>query len=276
MADATFIHPLSVVEAGAELGEGVRIGPFCHIGAEVVLGDGVEVISHVAIMGATTVGGRTRIFPQATLGGQPQNFRHKGGRTTLVIGENCTIRENVTMHRGTDNSRGETRVGDNGNFLAYSHVAHDCIVGNNATFANCATLGGHCEVGDNVNIGGLTAVHQFARIGDGAFLTACSGIGGDVIPFGVARGAPAVLRGLNMVGMKRSGMPRAEIHAARRAYRMAFDRSRPMAESLAAAAVELAAFPSAMKIIDFLKSRDRRYFVTPALDGEDGDDDADA
>jgi UDP-N-acetylglucosamine acyltransferase len=276
MADPTFIHPLSVVEAGAELGEGVRIGPFCHVGPEVVLGDGVEVISHVSIMGATTVGAGSRIFPQATLGGTPQNVRHQGGRTTLVIGRNCTIRENVTMHRGTDVSRGETTVGDNGNFLAYSHVAHDCIVGNNATFANCATLGGHCEVGDNVNIGGLTAVHQFSRIGDGAFLTACSGIGGDVIPFGVARGAPAVLRGLNMVGMKRAGMPRAEIHAARRAYRMAFDRSRPIAENLAAAAVELAAFPSAMKIVDFLRSRERRYFVTPALDGEDGDDDLDA
>jgi UDP-N-acetylglucosamine acyltransferase len=273
MSGATFIHSSSIVEPGAQLGEGARIGPFCHIGPEVVLGDSVEIISHVSIMGATTVGSATRIFPQATLGAAPQNTRHKGGRTTLSIGANCTIREGVTMHVGTDTSRGRTIVGDNGNFLAYCHVAHDCIVGSNVTFANGVLLAGHCEIGDNVIIGGLTAVHQFARIGDSAFLTGCSAIPGDVIPFGVARGNLAKLRGLNVIGMRRSGMPRAEIHAARKAYRIVFDRSRPMSENVAAAAIELAGSPSAMKIIDFLGSREKRYFVTPALDDDGGEDD---
>jgi UDP-N-acetylglucosamine acyltransferase len=202
--------------------------------------------------------------------------KHKGGRTTLSIGKNCTIREGVTMHTGTDTSRGETVVGDNGNFLAYTHVAHDCIVGKNATFANGATLAGHCEIGDNVIIGGLTAVHQFARIGDNAFLSGCSAVPGDVIPFGIARGNLAKLRGLNIIGMKRSGLSRAEIHAARRAYRTVFDRSRPISENLTAATVEFANFPTAMKIIDFLKSREKRYFLSPALDDDDGDEDADA
>jgi UDP-N-acetylglucosamine acyltransferase len=275
MQDGTFIHPLSVVEPGAQLGQRVRIGPFCHVGADVILGDEVELVSHVSVLGATTVGASSRIFPHAALGGLPQNAKHKGGRTTLAIGRNCTIREGVTMHTGTDASRGETVVGDNGNFLAYTHVAHDCIVGSNVTFANNATLAGHCEIGDNVIIGGLTAVHQFARIGDNAFLSGCSAVPGDVIPFGIARGNLAKLRGLNIIGMKRSGLSRAEIHAARRAYRAIFDRSRPVAENLAAAAVEFATFPSAMKIIEFLKSREKRYFLTPAIDGDDGGEDAD-
>jgi UDP-N-acetylglucosamine acyltransferase len=276
MQAETFIHPSSIVESGAELGQGVRIGPFTHIGPHAVIGDNVEIISHVAIMGATTVGAGTRIFPQAALGGLPQNAKHQGGRTTLVIGVNCIIREGVTMHIGTDTSRGQTLVGDNGNFLAYTHVAHDCIVGKNATFANGATLAGHCEIGDNVIIGGLTAIHQFARIGDNAFLSGCSAIPGDVIPFGIARGNLAKLRGLNIIGMRRSGLPRAEIHAARRAYRAVFDRTRPIAENLALAEIEFAAFPTALKIIDFLKSRDKRYFLTPAFDSDDGDEDADA
>ena len=276
MQAETFIHPSSIVEPGAELGQGVRIGPFTHIGPHAVIGDNVEIVSHVAIMGATTVGAGTRIFPQAALGGLPQNAKHQGGRTTLVIGANCIIREGVTMHIGTDTSRGETKVGDNGNFLAYTHVAHDCIVGKNATFANGATLAGHVEIGDNVIIGGLTAIHQFARIGDNAFLSGCSAIPGDVIPFGIARGNLAKLRGLNIIGMRRSGLPRAEIHAARRAYRAVFDRARPIAENLALAEVEFAAFPTALKIVDFLKSRDKRYFLTPDFDGDDGDEDADA
>src|SRR4051794_38249615 len=125
---STFIHQLSVVEPGAALGEGVSIGPFCYVGADVELGDGVELISHVSVVGATTLGAGTRVFPHAALGGLPQNTGHKGGRTTLSIGRNCTIRECVTMHAGTDTSHGKTIVGDNGNFLAYTHVAHDCVI----------------------------------------------------------------------------------------------------------------------------------------------------
>ena len=167
------------------------IGPFCHVGAEAVIGDRVELVSHVI--------DRRRHHARRRLQGlshggawarAPQNTKHKGGRTTLVIGRNCTIREGVTMHRGTDTSRGETTVGDNGNFLAYTHIAHDCVVGKNVTMANLATLGGHVVIGDFVTIGGLTGVHQMCKIGHHAFLGGAAIILGDVIPYGMASGNP--------------------------------------------------------------------------------------
>ncbi|MER8520096.1 acyl-ACP--UDP-N-acetylglucosamine O-acyltransferase [Mesorhizobium sp. M0644] len=268
----TVIHPSSVIEAGAQIGEGARIGPFCHVGPDAVIGDRVELVSHVSVIGATTIGASTKVYPMAILGGPPQNTKHKGGRTALVIGENCTIREGVTMHVGTDSSRGETRIGDNGNFLAYAHIAHDCVVGKNATFANQATLGGHCEVGDNVYIGGLTAVHQFVRIGDNAFLGGCSAIVGDVIPYAIAVGNRASLRGLNIIGLKRAGLPRSEIHLLRKAYKTIFDRSRTVGENIEFAKAEFASSPTAMKIVDFIAGRGKRHYAVPSLKGSDGDD----
>jgi len=271
----TSIHPSSVIEEGARLGEGVRIGPFCHISADAIIGDRVELVSHVSVMGATTIGAGTKVYPMATLGALPQNTKHKGGRTTLVIGENCTLREGVTMHVGTDSSRGETMVGDNGNFLAYAHIAHDCVVGKNATFANGATLGGHCEIGDNVYIGGLSAVPQFVRVGDNAFLGVCSAFVGDVIPYAIAVGNRASLRGLNIIGLKRAGLPRSEIYLLRKAYRAIFDRSRTVGENVELAKAEFAGSPTAMKIIDFITSRGKRHFAVPSLKGEGDDDNGD-
>lgn len=272
MHSEAFIHPTAVVEAGARIGKGSRIGPFCFIGSDATIGENVELIAHVTVLGATTIGDGCKVFPQAVLGGDPQNTRHTGGRTTLTIGKNCTIREGVTMHRGTDTSRGETIVGDNGNFLAFAHIAHDCIVGKNASFANGATLGGHCEIGDNVGIGGLSAVHQFVRVGDNAFLAGGSMIVGDVIPYAIAMGNRAKLRGLNLVGLKRSGMPRSEIHALRRAYRTIFDHSRTVGENVEMAKAEFADSPTAMKIIDFITSRGKRHFAVPPLKGGSDDD----
>lgn len=269
------IHPSAVVETGAVIGKGSRIGPFCHIGPDVTIGENVDLLSHVVVMGATTIGDGSKVFPQAVLGALPQNLKHNGGRTTLTIGRNAIIRESVTMHIGSDTSRGATIVGDNGYFMAYSHVAHDCTVGNNVTMANGATLAGHCEIGDNVVIGGLTAVHQFARIGNNAFLSGCSAVPGDVIPFGLARGNLAKLRGLNVVGMRRSGMSKADVQTVRRAYRTIFDRSRTLSENLDVASGEFAGSPVAMSLVAFLSERGRRYFVTPPLDGtsDDGADD---
>ncbi|THF59973.1 acyl-ACP--UDP-N-acetylglucosamine O-acyltransferase [Ollibium composti] len=274
MQDQTVIHPSSVIEPGARIGSGVRIGPFCHVSADAVIGDRVELIGHVSVLNATTIGEGSKVYPMATLGAPPQNNKHTGGRTTLIIGANCTIREGVTMHVGTDTSRGETIVGDNGNFLAYTHIAHDCVVGRNATFANGATLGGHCEIGDNVNIGGLTAVHQFVRVGDNAFLAGCSAIVGDVIPYGLASGNRAKLRGFNIIGLKRSGMPHSELHAMRRAYKMIFDHAHPMAENVEKARAEFSGSPNIMKIVDFLSTREKRYFIVPPLKGggSDGND----
>jgi UDP-N-acetylglucosamine acyltransferase len=244
------------------------------VAADAILSDRVELVSHVSVMGATTIGAGTKVYPMATLGAPPQNTKHKGGRTTLVIGENCTIREGVTMHVGTDSSRGETSVGDNGNFLAYAHIAHDCVVGKNATFANGATLGGHCEIGDNVYIGGLTAVHQFVRVGDNAFIGGCSAVVGDIIPYAIAAGNRANLRGLNIIGLKRSGMPRSEIYLLRKVYRSIFDRSRSVAENIELARAEFASSsPAAMKMIDFIASGGKRHYALPPLKGG-GDDDS--
>lgn len=268
------IHPTAIVDKGAQLGERVRIGPFCIVGPDVVLGDEVELVSSVTVIGATTLGANSKVFPQAVLGAAPQNTKHRGGRTTLRIGANTTIREGVTMHTGTDSSRGETIVGANGNFLAYAHVAHDCVVGDNVTFANAATLGGHVEVGDNVIIGGLTAVHQFVRIGDGAFVGGVTGVAGDVIPFGIVEGRPASLRGFNIIGMRRAGIARSEIHELRAAYRQLFDEAHPLSENIEIVRQRFAGSPNALKIVDFITSRGKRHLCVPPL-GSRGDSGAD-
>jgi UDP-N-acetylglucosamine acyltransferase len=269
---STSIHASAVVEKGAQLGAGVRIGPFCHVGGDAVLGDDVHLIGGVTVMGATTLGRGTVVYPNAVLGGAPQNNKHRGGRTTLTVGKNCVIRESATMHTGSDTGHGTTSVGDNGMFMAYTHVAHDCIVGDNVTFANNASLSGHCEIGDNVIISGMTAVHQFVRVGHHAFLGGMSAIVGDVIPFGMAVGNRAHLRGLNVVGIKRSGLPRSELLALRKAYGMIFNRERPVSENLEAARAAFTGSPAVADVIEFMTSRGKRYFTVPALDGGDDDD----
>lgn len=269
------IHPLSLVEPGAKIGRGVKIGPFCHVGPDAILGDGVELLSHVSIRGATELGAGCIVYPQAVLGALPQNTGHKGGRTTLTIGTNCIIREGVTMHVGTDTSRGRTDVGNNGHFLANSHVGHDCIVGNNVTFANNASLGGHVEVGDYVTIGGLSAVHQFSRIGHHAFIAGLTGVTGDVIPYAMASGARSRLHGLNIIGMKRAGLSREEIHAARAAYSALFEAPTPFAENLAAFSQKSDQSRAVASIIEFLHARGKRPLVSASGRGhleEHGDD----
>lgn len=275
MQTETFIHPAAIVEAGAQLGVGVRVGPFCHVSAEAVLGDGVELMSHVSILGATTLGEGCKVFPMATLGAAPQNNKHKGGRTTLVIGKNCTMRESVTMHVGTDTSRGETVVGDNGLFLVGAHVAHDCVLGNNVTMANLATLGGHVEVGNNVTLGGLAAVHQMTRIGHHAFVGGAAIVDGDIIPYGMVMGNRARLRGLNVIGMKRSGMARADIFALRKAYKMIFDPARSVADNMPEVEREFAGSAIVRDMLDFIQARGKRHFTVPPLRNAVSDDAAD-
>ncbi len=268
----TMIHPSSVVESGAKLGAGVRIGPFCHVSAEAVLGDGVELHSHVAVHGRTTIGSGSRVWPQVTLGAQPQNFKHTGKPTELIIGNNCTLREGMTAHVGSDTGHGKTLIGDNCYLMAYTHVAHDCILGNNVTMANGATLAGHCEVGDYATISGLTAVHQFVRIGHHAFVGGCSALIGDVIPYGMAQGNKATLHGFNIIGMKRSGMARSDIMTMRRAYRMLFDRARPIVENAPAVRAEFAGNATVIEIVDFLTERGKRSYCVPKLGGSADDD----
>jgi len=264
MKGETIIHPSAFVEKGAELGAGVKIGPFCHVSAEAVLGDNVELISHATILGATTLGADCQVHPMAVLGGAPQNHKHKGGPTTLTIGRGCIIREGVTLHRGTDTSRGKTTIGDNCLFMAYSHVAHDCDLGSNITMANYACLGGHVTLGDGVIMSGYAAVHQFVRIGHHAFLAGFAAVVGDVIPYGMAVGDRAKLRGLNVVGMKRAGMQRAELLRIRQAYRLLFSEERPLAENIELARQQFADSAAVIDILDFMSGRERKYLTLPA------------
>lgn len=272
----TAIHPSAIVETGAELGADVEIGPLCHVGPDVVLGDRVRLASHVSVTGATTIGADTQVQAFAALGGPPQDRKHKGGRTTLTIGANCDIREYVTMHRGTDCGRGATVVGGDGFFLAYSHVGHDCIVGDNVTLTH-ASLGGHCEVGDRAIIGGYAVVHQSVRIGHHAFVAAMAAVVGDVIPYGMAVGDRARLRGFNIVGLKRAGMDRSELMTLRAAYRMLFAPGRTVAENAEETRQTFGHSAAVVDILDFLASRGKRHFTVPALgdrgeDAGDGDD----
>lgn len=251
------IDPSARVEAGAVIGQNVTIGPFCTVGANVTVGDGCRLISHVNITGHTTIGPRTVIYPFASLGSPPQSVKYKGGPTRLIVGAECDIREGVTMNTGTEEDGGLTQVGDRCFFMVNSHVAHDCKVGNNVTFANNAVLGGHVSVGDNVVFGGGVAVRQFVRIGEGAMLVGLSGIRADVIPYGMAQGPLAYLVGLNVVGMRRRGLNKSDLHRVRDAYQALFfgeGEFRPRFERVAA---EYGADPLIGKIVDFIRAGKR-------------------
>lgn len=257
------IHPLSVVEDGAEIGENVTVGPFCHVGPHVVLKDNVELMTHVVVLGRTTVGEGTRIFPSAVIGGDSQSAHHSAVDTTLVIGRNCTIREGVTMNTGTVEHGGTTIVGDNNLFLAYSHVAHDCRLGNNIILSNNVMLAGHVIVDDRAILGGGSAVHQFTRIGRQAFIGGLSAVAYDVIPYGILNGNPGLLGGLNVVGMTRAGIEKPVIHAVRRAYKQIFEGPESIRANAAAIRDDYADCPPALEILDFIAAESDRA-LSPA------------
>ena len=209
------IHPSAVVDPAAVIGEGCEIGPFCVIGPEVRLGRGVVLKSHVGVAGDTTIGDDTVVFPFASVGEVPQDLKFRGEKVRLEIGARNRIREYVTMNPGTEGGGGVTRVGDDGLFMAGSHVAHDCQIGNRVILVNNAAVAGHCHLDDDVIIGGLSGVHQWVRIGRGAMIGAVTMVTADVIPFGLVQGPRGHLDGLNLVGLKRRGASRDEIHALR-------------------------------------------------------------
>jgi len=216
------IDPSARVESGALLGKDVSIGPYCTVGAHVTLADGCRLVAHVNVTGHTSIGARTVVYPFASLGSPPQSIKYRGGPTRLAIGADCDIREHVTMNIGTEDDGGLTQVGDRCFFMVGSHVAHDCKIGSNVTFANNVMLAGHVAIGDHVLFGGGAAVRQFVRIGEGAMIVGLSGARADVIPWGMAHGPLAHLVGLNVVGMRRRGFAKADIQRYREAYRALF------------------------------------------------------
>jgi UDP-N-acetylglucosamine acyltransferase len=257
------IHRTAIVEDGARIGSGGRVGAFCHVGGNVTLGEGVVLESHVVVTGNTTVGARTRIFPFASIGHQPQDLKYKGEPSTLTIGADCLIREGVTMNPGTEGGGMETIIGDRCTFLANSHVGHDCRIGSNVILSNNVMLAGHLTVGDYAGIGGGAAVIQFTRVGAHSYLGGMSGLENDLIPYGMALGNRAHLSGLNIVGLQRRGFSREDIHTLRRAYRLLFADEGTLVERMEDVEKEFKAHPIVTEILAFIRERGRRGLCMP-------------
>ncbi len=269
------IDPTARVADGARLGEEVEIGPYCIVGPDVTLGSGVRLIANVHITGVTTIGEATVVYPFASLGTPPQSVHYRGCATRLVVGPRCELREGVTMNTGTEDGGGETRVGERCLFMVGCHVGHDCHVGNSVTFANNVVLGGHVSVGDHTFLGGHAAIHQFVRIGEGAMMAGLSGAAGDLIPFGYALGQIADLVGLNVVGLRRRGATRAELHRLRQAYRQLFLGSGVFSERVSSVAAAFAGDPLVEEITAFIAAGGKRPLIHPPAarrSDEHGDD----
>ncbi len=219
----TNIHPTAVIEEGAQIASSAKIGPMCWISSRAKIGENVQLLGRVSVLGDTTIGEGTIVFPGAVLGAGPQDHGNEFKQEAkLIIGKRNIIRENVTMHAGTPKEHFTTTVGDDCMFMVNSHVAHDCVVGNGVIMTNNAVIGGHVRLGDGAILGGNCAVHQFCRIGKKAMIGGLTGIDRDVIPYAIVNGALGKLRGLNVVGLKRSGYDEHTIKAATRAFMFIF------------------------------------------------------
>jgi UDP-N-acetylglucosamine acyltransferase len=260
------IHASAIVEDGAVLGADVEIGPYSLVGSRVRLGDGVKLASHVVLVGHTELGARCIVHSHAVLGGGPQFRGDPALEAKLVIGSDTVIREHVTMSGGSVKGGGKTEVGSNGYFMAYSHVAHDCHVGDNVTFANGVALGGHVTIGDGVNIGGLSAVQQYGRIGKGAFVGGVTGVPDDVIPYGMVWGDHARLGGLNLIGLKRRGVPRERIHDLRAAFRFIFHGDGTLADRAREAGARWDT-PEISEVVAFILADAKRPICMPPRNG---------
>jgi UDP-N-acetylglucosamine acyltransferase len=230
------IHPSAIVDAGAELGSGVEVGPFSLIGAGVQIDDDCRIGPHVVIKGPTRIGRSTRIFQFSSVGDDPQDKKYAGEETRLEIGERNTIRESCTINRGTAQDLGVTRIGDDNWIMAYTHIAHDCVIGDDNVLANNVTLAGHVKVGDYTVLGGFTGVHQFCQIGSYCLLAMFSGLTRDVPAYCTVSGQPAVPRGVNVEGLRRRGFGSDQIASVRRAYKTLYRSGLKFADAVAAIA----------------------------------------
>ena len=254
---------------GAAIGVGVRIGPFCAIGPEVVIGDGAELVGHVVVDGRTSIGAGARLYPFCTVGLAPQDLKYAGEPTGTELGPRTVVREHVTIHRGTVTGSGITRVGADCLLMAVVHVAHDCDIGNGVVIANNVVMGGHVAIGDNAVIGGAAAIHQFVRIGRAAMIGGVSGVEADVIPFGSVMGNRAWLAGLNVIGLRRRGYDRAQIHTVRAAFRLVFRGEGVFAERVEEARRAFGEHPLVAEMLAFIAAPSRRGLIRAAIEDED-------
>ena len=264
------IHPRALVAEGAEIHPTAQIGPYAIIDAQVSIGEGTEVGAHVMLTGHTRIGKHNRIHPFASIGGPPQDLKYQGEDTGVLIGDDNQIREYVSIHRGTVTGRGVTTVGSGNLLMAYSHLAHDCLVGDQVIMANGATLGGHVSIGDHVNLGGMVAIHQFSRVGAFSYIGGMSGISKDVPPFVIATGVRDQLRitGINKIGLKRHGFANEEITTLSRAFTTIFRTNLVLSEALDKAAAEFPGCRLVTELVEFMRAPNR-FGVVRKFDADD-------
>ncbi|MGI8956802.1 MAG: acyl-ACP--UDP-N-acetylglucosamine O-acyltransferase [Chthoniobacterales bacterium] len=253
---AVTVHPTAIVDPAAELGPGTMVGPYCMVAAGVSLGANCWLQHHVTLEGPLTAGKANKFYAYCSIGQQTQDLKYRGEPTYLEIGDENVFREFVTINRSTAET-GTTRVGSSGNFLAYSHIGHDCSVGDAVIFSNNGTLAGHVQVGDHAVIGGLTAVHQFCRIGRFAITGGCSKIVQDVPPFMIADGNPAEVRGINQVGLERAGFAPEKIKPVKEAFRVIYRGKMNTAQAVQALREKFGASEEVQSIVRFIEETER-------------------
>ncbi len=250
-------HPTAVIESGAKVDPSCDIGPFAYVGPNVTLGRGCVLRPHAVVTGHTTMGARNAVFSHAVIGEIPQDLKYKGEPTRTVIGDDNVFRECCTVHAGTMQDRGETRIGNGGLFMATAHVAHDCVIGDRAIIANCVGLAGHVVVEEDVHFGGLSGAHQFVKIGRLAFVGGMCGVVMDVAPYTIVNGTRAEVVGLNTIGMQRSGMDEAQVGRVKQAFKIFFRSNLQAEEAVARLEAELGEFPEVAHFTAFVKASKR-------------------
>lgn len=255
------IHPSAVVDSRAELGTGVKVGPFAFIGRDTIIGDNTEIMPHVYVDQYTTIGANCRIFPFASIGADPQDLKFKGEKTTLEIGDNTVIRESATLHRGTVEGGGKTAIGRNCLLMAYVHVAHDCHVGDNVVISNNLAMGGHVSIGDHASVGGMVGIHQFTRVGTYAFIGGVSRVAKDVPPYMLGEGAvDFILHGPNVIGLRRKGFSNETIRALKDSFTIICRNHRPLQDVLQEALDRFPEVPEVKVLVDFYNSSERGVY----------------
>lgn len=253
----TTIHPTAIVESGAYLGLGVKVGAYSIVGSKAVIGDRTEINSHVVISGRTIIGKDNLISSFGSIGSRPQDLKFKGEDTELVIGDNNMFREYCNVSLGTAGGGGKTLIGDNNLFMVYTHVAHDCMIGNHVIAANCVAMAGHVSVDDGAVLGGLSAVHQFCRVGKLAMIAGGAMVTQDVVPYGMVHGDRARINGLNVVGLRRLGLKNSELQGIKAMYHLVFDSSLTLDDALSRIAKEVEESEYRKVWLDFLKNSER-------------------
>ena len=256
------IHKSAIIDPKAKISTNVKVGPCSIIGPNVEIGEGSEIQSHVSIIGNTKIGKNNKIYPFASLGNDPQDLKFVGEETKLEIGNNNKIREYVTINPGTKGGGGLTKIGNNCLFMVSSHIAHDCLVGNNVILANNVPLGGHAEIEDNVIIGGNSAVQQFTRVGRFAMIGGMCGVVRDIIPYGIAHGNRSVLQGLNLIGLRRKNIPNKEIMILSDAYKEIF-KNENLTQNLSNLSEDFKKNKLVIEVINFLEKDKKRPICTP-------------